>query len=95
MGAVMTAFLFHLRRLPEQAAKVSPVARILGKIGVLSCIVVIQGVVIMLMTLFALNLHVYNLGAYLITLTLTYIDLPDDHRGAYTCFSVIPAKQLL
>jgi putative membrane protein len=71
MGAVMTAFLFHLRRLPEQAAKVSPVARILGKIGILSCIVVIQGVVIMLMTLFALNLHIYNLGAYLITLTLT------------------------
>ncbi|NBW49483.1 MAG: YhgE/Pip domain-containing protein [Betaproteobacteria bacterium] len=71
MGAVMTAFLFHLRRLPEQAAKASPAALILGKLGIPSCIVIIQGLVIMLMTLVVLKLHIYNLGAYLFTLALT------------------------
>ncbi len=70
MGAVMTAFLFHLRRLPQQAAAASPVARILGKLGILSCIVLIQSLVIMLMTLFALNLHIHSLGAYMVTLVL-------------------------
>jgi putative membrane protein len=34
LGAVMTAFIFHLRRLPEEAAGYSRVSLLLGKLGV-------------------------------------------------------------
>lgn len=71
MGAVMTAFLFHLRSLPNAAASASRPARLLGKLGILGGIVTAQSMVILLMTLFALNLHIVSLAPYILTLVLT------------------------
>jgi putative membrane protein len=70
LGAVMSAFLFHLRRLPESAAPASRPAKLLGKLGILTGIVGAQSVVIMLMSLYVLNLHVLRLVPYGITLVL-------------------------
>lgn len=71
LGAVMSAFLFHLRRLPEAAATASHPARLMGKLGILGTIVVAQSMVIMLMSLFLLNLPVSKLLPYALTLVLT------------------------
>jgi putative membrane protein len=71
LGAVMSAFLFHLRRLPEAAAVVSRPAKLLGKLGILGALVVAQSMVIMLMSLFLLDLQVSHLGPYALTLTLS------------------------
>lgn len=78
LGAVMSAFLFHLRRLPEAAASMSRPARLIGKLGILSAIVVAQALVIMLMSVFLLELHVARLGPYALTLvmsSLTFLTL--------------------
>lgn len=71
LGAVMSAFLFHLRRLPEAAATMSRPARLLGKLGILGGLVVAQALVIMLMSLFLLDLNVARLAPYALTLTLS------------------------
>ena len=71
LGAVMSAFLFHLRRLPQAAESASRPARLLGKLGILGGLVVAQAMVIMLMSLFLLELHVAQLGAYALTLILS------------------------
>ena len=71
LGAVMSAFLFHLRRLPEAAATASRPARLLGKLGILGALVVAQALVIMLMSLFLLELPVARLGPYALTLTIS------------------------
>ncbi|MEO7106295.1 MAG: YhgE/Pip domain-containing protein [Rhodoferax sp.] len=71
LGAVMSAFLFHLRRLPEAAAHASRPARLLGKLGILGGLVVVQALVIMLMSLFLLDLHVAQMGQYALTLILS------------------------
>ena len=71
LGAVMSAFLFHLRRLPEAAAHASRPARLLGKLGILGGLVVAQALVIMLMSLFLLDLHVTRIWAYALTLALS------------------------
>lgn len=71
LGAVMSAFLFHLRRLPEAAASASRPARLMGKLGILGHIVIAQSMVIMLMSLFLLDLHVSRLLPFALTLVLT------------------------
>jgi len=71
LGAVMSAFLFHLRRLPEAAAIASRPARLMGKLGILGSIVIAQSMVIMLMSLFVLDLHVSRLLPFALTLVLT------------------------
>jgi putative membrane protein len=71
LGAVMTAFLFHLRRLPAQTATASSGARLLGKLGVPAVIVLIQSVVTLLMTVLVLKLPIVNLGAYFATLIMS------------------------
>ncbi len=71
LGAVMSAFLFHLRRLPESAASASAPARLVGKLGILGIIVSVQSMVIMLMSLFVLDLHVSRLLPYALTLVIT------------------------
>ena len=71
LGAVMSAFLFHLRRLPDAAAHASRPARLLGKLGILGGLVVAQAIVIMLMSLFLLDLNVARLGPYALTLMLS------------------------
>ena len=67
----MSAFLFHLRRLPHAAESASRPARLLGKLGILGGLVVAQALVIMLMSLTILELHVVQLGTYALTLTLS------------------------
>jgi putative membrane protein len=71
LGAVMSAFLFHLRRLPQAAAAVSPPARLMGKLGILGVIVIAQSMAIMLMSLFLLDLHISTLLPYALTLVLS------------------------
>jgi len=71
LGAVMTAFLFHLRRLPAQTQSASSGARLLGKLGVPAVIVLIQSVVTLLMTVLVLKLPIVSLGAYFATLVMS------------------------
>ena len=71
LGAVMTAYIFHLRRLPLMAAPASNPAKFLGKLGILGAIVVLQALVILLMSQFLLDLHVVNLLPYMLTLVTT------------------------
>jgi putative membrane protein len=71
LGAVMTAFIFHLRRLPLMAVSASNPAKLLGKVGILGSIVVAQAMVILLMSLFLLDLPVVKLLPYTLTLVTT------------------------
>ena len=71
LGAVMTAFIFHLRRLPLMAAPASNPAKLLGKLGILGTMVVLQAMVILLMSLFLLDLPVVKLLPYTLTLVTT------------------------
>ena len=73
MGAVMSAFLFHLRRLPLDAEPASRPARLMGKLGILMGIVIAQSAVVLLMTLFLLDLHIVQLPQFMLTLVLTSI----------------------
>ena len=74
LGAVMTAFLFHLRRLPaEAAAGASRPAQLLGKLGILCTLVVAQAIVVLLMSLFVLDLHVSRLVPFILTLLTTSV----------------------
>lgn len=78
LGAVMAAFLFHLQRLPSAAATASRPARLLGKLAVMAVIVIPQSMVIMLTSLFLLELHVSKLLPYALTLvisSLTFLTL--------------------
>ncbi|HEX3139023.1 MAG TPA: YhgE/Pip family protein, partial [Rhizobacter sp.] len=47
LGAVTMAFMFHLRRLPEAARKASPLAQVLGKLALLSALVVVQASIVL------------------------------------------------
>ncbi len=71
LGAVMSAFLFHLRRLPQAAQASSRAARLFGKLGILSILVVAQAMVIMLMSLFVLELQVSRLLPFALTLIIS------------------------
>jgi putative membrane protein len=71
LGAVMTAFLFHLRRLPAQTESASSGARLLGKLGIPALIVVVQSVITLLMTVLVLKLPIVSVGAYFATLLIS------------------------
>lgn len=72
LGAVMSAFLVHLRRLPVSAAEhASAPARLLGKFAPLGAIVLAQSFFIFLMSLVLLGLPVLHTGQFLLTLVST------------------------
>ena len=71
LGAVMTAFIFHLRRLPLAAEPASRPAQLMGKLGILYSIVLSQALVVLLMSLFVLDIHVSYLLPFVVTLLTT------------------------
>lgn len=73
MGAVLSAFLLHLRLLPLGAEQASRAARLAGKLGIPAGIVVAQCTVVMLMTLFLLGLTIDCLPTFILTLVLSSI----------------------
>jgi len=73
LGAVMMAFIFHLRRLPESARNASPIAQVLGKLTLLSGLVVLQATIVLLMLTLLLNVSVPNLAAFWLTLSLASV----------------------
>lgn len=70
LGAVMTAFIFHLRRLPEAVMGQPRVAQLLGKLAIPGGIVLAQTGVILLMLMFMLNMRVSNLPGFAATMAL-------------------------
>ena len=73
LGAVMTAFLFHLRRLPESARGASRLSQITGKLVLLTAIVLAQSTCVLLMLTGLLDLKVPHLGAFWLTLALASV----------------------
>jgi putative membrane protein len=76
LGAVMTAFIFHLRRLPQAAAAHSRPALLLGKMGILGAITSTQALCVFLMASFMLDVQpVHAMGLVLIMLasSLTFM----------------------
>ncbi|MGY4831161.1 YhgE/Pip family protein [Sphaerotilaceae bacterium SBD11-9] len=73
LGAVMMAFMFHLRRLPEAARGMSPLAQVLGKLALLVGLVVTQATIVLLMLTLLLSVQVPNLAAFWLTLSLASI----------------------
>ncbi|MES2192478.1 MAG: YhgE/Pip domain-containing protein [Pseudomonadota bacterium] len=71
LGAVMTAFIFHLRRLPEAASGHTRFAQILGKLAIPAAIVVGQALVILLMLVFILDIRVIHLPGLALTLVMS------------------------
>ena len=63
LGAVMTAFVFHMRRLPEVARGASRLAQVLGKLALPGFIVLIQSAVVLLMLTRLMDIHVANMPA--------------------------------
>jgi putative membrane protein len=73
LGAVMMAFIFHLRRLPESARGASRIAQVLGKLTLLSGLVVLQATIVLLMLTLMLSVSVPNLAAFWLTLSLASV----------------------
>lgn len=76
LGAVMTAFVFHLRRLPEAARDHSRLSLMLGKMGVLGSINIAQAVAVLVMAWVALGLrpvHVAGLALTMVLMGLTFM----------------------
>lgn len=73
LGAVMMAFLFHLRRLPEEARGMSRLSQVLGKLALLSGLVVAQATIVLLMLTLLLDIHMPNLAAFWLTLSLASV----------------------
>ena len=69
LGATMTAFIFHLRRLPEAARNNSRAALLLGKMGILGSINLAQAAVVLLMSALLLGMH----PAHTLGLALTMV----------------------
>ena len=63
LGAVMTAFVFHMRRLPERAQGASRLAQVLGKLALPGFIVLVQSAVVLVMLTKLLHIHVANMPA--------------------------------
>lgn len=70
LGAVMTAFIFHLRRLPEAAEGLPRLAQILGKLTIPGVVVLAQAGVILLMLTLILDIRVTHLPGLALTLAL-------------------------
>lgn len=73
LGAVMMAFMFHLRRLPEAARGMSRVSQVLGKLALLVGLVTAQATLVLLMLTLLLSVHVPNLAAFWLTLSLASV----------------------
>lgn len=71
LGAVMTAFIFHLRRLPVQAETFGRVPQLLGKLGVLSAINLVQALMVLLMAAALLGLRPVHLGGLAVTMVVS------------------------
>lgn len=70
LGAVMTAFIFHLRRLPEAAQGRSPVALLLGKMTMLGSINLVQTAFVLLMSAFLLGIHPTHMAGLALTMVV-------------------------
>ncbi len=70
LGAVMTAFIFHLRRLPEAAEGKPRLAQILGKLALPGAVVLAQAGVILLMLTLILDIRVIHLPGLALTLAM-------------------------
>lgn len=68
VGAVMTAFVLHLHKLPEPARSAPRYAQLFGKLGVPAAIVVGQATLIALMGRFVLGIAVPRPGLFYLTL---------------------------
>ncbi len=76
LGAVMTAFIFHLRRLPEEAAGYSRAALLLGKLGVLWSVNLLQTACVLLMVWLMLGIQAVNtlgLALSMVVTSLTFM----------------------
>ncbi|MFT3817172.1 MAG: YhgE/Pip domain-containing protein [Rubrivivax sp.] len=71
LGAVMTAFIFHLRRLPEAARGRSRAALLLGKLGVLGSINLAQAACVLLMSWLLLELQPVHAAGLALTMGLS------------------------
>lgn len=70
LGCVMTAFVFHLRRLPESVSHNGPVSLLLGKFTLLGSIVLLQALMVVLMATFVLEIHILHFAGLALTLAL-------------------------
>lgn len=70
VGALMTCFLFHVRRLPAAVADASLPARWLGKLAVPALLVLGQALVMLTMMVLVFDVRVPNLGTFMLTLAI-------------------------
>lgn len=70
LGAVMTAFIFHLRRLPEAASGHGRATLLLGKMGILGSINVAQAALVLLMSAWVLGMQPIHLAGLALTMVL-------------------------
>jgi putative membrane protein len=70
MGALMTCFLFHVRKLPASLAQVAPVARWLGKLAVPALLVLGQVLVMLAMMVLLFDVRVPNVATFALTLAI-------------------------
>lgn len=68
VGAVMTAFLLHLRRMAEPVAALPRTAQVAGKLALPLAVVLIQAALMMLMLVFVLKVEVPSPGLFALTL---------------------------
>ncbi|MFY7984739.1 MAG: YhgE/Pip domain-containing protein [Burkholderiaceae bacterium] len=73
LGAVMTAFVFHLHRLPLSVQGASSVARLLGKMGVLGGINLAQAAIVLLMCQLLLGLQPVHATGLALTMACSAI----------------------
>ncbi|MDQ5898440.1 MAG: putative rane protein [Pseudomonadota bacterium] len=69
IGAVTAALMFHLRRLPREAATLARPLQVLGKLAWPAAIVLGQAVVMVAMLTLLLKLQVLHIGAFIATVT--------------------------
>lgn len=68
VGAVMTAFLLHLRRLAEPVAHLPRTAQVAGKLALPLAVVLLQAALMLAMLVAVLHVPVPNPGAFALTL---------------------------
>jgi putative membrane protein len=71
LGAVMTAFIFHLRRLPQEAAGMPRASLLLGKLGILWSINLAQAACVFLMAWLMLGIEPVNSAGLALTMVLS------------------------
>lgn len=71
LGAVMTAFIFHLRRLPDEAAGYSRISLLLGKLWVLWSVNLLQAACVLAMVWFMLGIQAVNTLGLALSMAVT------------------------